>query len=348
MPREWYLMGTNTYFSGDELNNFDNYAREGFDELLSMSPEAETVLINGNEKRVIIQNTMTENIRLISLRYMLSHIGDSKEGYYVDFRGHKWLVLAVPDNNKMYEKSVIQRCNHNLKWINNNNQLITKPCIEDARTLYTTGVRDEKVIEIPNGMVGIQLPYDEDTRLLDRGHAFIFNKTKYVVTFYDDTTYPGLVVLICSEKLEHSPTDDMVNGIANRYIEMPDGTLADRLGEQPPKPNPTEPENPDETPEGITYSYTALMPYPEDPDNEIWWNESATYTIHKFIDGVEVDAEFEFTLEQNPSDLAYISNKTSNSVTITSYFGRIGEVVLRAIDIETEKVAIEHKINVVN
>ncbi len=348
MPKEWYLMGANTYFSGREIENFDDYAREGFNELLYASPETEDVLINNVQKRVIIQNTMTENIKLITIRYMLSHIGDSKEGSYVDFRGNKWLVLAIPDNNRMYEKSVIQLCNHNLKWINQNNKLIIKPCIEDARTLYTTGVKDEKIIEIPNGMVGIQLPYDDDTKLLDRGHAFIFNKTKYEVTFYDDTTYPGLIVLICTERLEHSKKDDMVNGIADRYIEV-NGELIDRLDERKPEPEiPEDPDNPENPSQNITYSYTAIMESENDPDDRLWFKDEATYIVHKFIDGEEIDAGFEFILEQERDNLAQIESYTNNSATITTNFGRVGWIKLIAIDIETSEVAIEKLINVLN
>jgi hypothetical protein len=350
MPKEWYLMGTNAYFSGYENEDFNDYASGGFTELLAVSPEAENVLINRTKKRVIIQNTMTENIKLISIRYMLSHIGDSKEGYYVDFKDNKWLVLAVPDNNNMYEKSVIQRCNHNLKWINKNNELIIRPCIEDTRTLYTTGIKDEKIIEIPNGMVGIQLPYDDETKLLERGCAFVFNKTKYEVTSYDQTTYPGLVVLICSE-ISISHMDDKVNEIANRWIDV-SGEKIDRLPwldnqeppEQPTEPEPTEPQN-------ITYKIEVIPQYQNDDGTEIYYGEWCKYAVHKFADGQEVNGNFTFEIEtlNNPQNIELATLEIENNICkVIANNNAImgGSIKLVATDTETGQIAIEKEIEI--
>ena len=262
-------------------------------------------------------------------------------GEYVKLNGDIFLCLYRYPDNTVQSRGIIQETNHDVKWIDIDSNLIIKPSIVDAKTLYTTGVRDDRIIEIPNGMIGIQLPFDDDTKKLNRGYHFIFNKTKYEVSFYDDTSYNGLVVLICKEVEKNSKRDDMTNGIANRYIEAADGSLVDRLDKSSLEPEPEDPND------GVRYTYTAQMKYPEDPDDEIWWNESATYIIHKFIDDVEVDAEFDFVLEQNPDNLAFIENQTTNSVTIEAFFGAIGEVILRAIDIETGKLAITHKINII-
>ena len=106
MPHTRYLMDSNTYFSGHEKDEF-NYMQEGFNELLKVSPETEEVLINGISNKVIIQNTTPNIIEEIDMRFMLSHIGCSQKGFYVEYKNNTWLVMNVPDNNKMYEKSIL-------------------------------------------------------------------------------------------------------------------------------------------------------------------------------------------------------------------------------------------------
>lgn len=315
MPKEWYLMDANTYFSGGEIDNFNNYANTGFSELLMVSPEAEDVLIQGVPKRVIVQNTMTENIKLITVRYMLSHIGDSRGGYYVDFRNDKWLILAKPDNNKMYEKSVIQKCNHNLKWINNNNELIQKPCIASSKTLYTPGIKNEKVIEVPDGMWGIQLPYDDDTQNLNIKQCFVFNKSKYEVTFYNEVEYDGLIVLICKEIELNESRDDIENEIADRW----DVDGNDRLEQAD-----TEPENP----KGFTYSIEG--------EDEIMWNLTETYVVKKYNNGIEVDGKFTFELEGEVVD---ITSYTDNTVDIKARSNIYYEyATLKVTDVDTGEI----------
>lgn len=271
-------------------------------------------------------------------------------GDYIKWKSDIWLCFSI-DEDDIYPKGYIQKCNHNLKWINQNDQLITRPCIEDARTLYTTGVKDEKVIEIPNGMVGIQLPHDEETKLLDRGDSFVFNKTKYKVTFYDQTTYPGLVVLICTELPKATHLDDMINEIADRWIETSNGKI-DRLPwlddqQSPIEPDPTEPT------QGVSYTITAIDNYGDTDGSEIWCKEWYKYTIHKFVDDVEVDGKFTFEIEilENPDniELASITNITDNTCTITASNNvvRNGRIKLIVTDVDTEQVAIEKTITII-
>ncbi len=332
MPKEWYLMGANTYFSGGEIENFDDYAREGFNELLYASPETENVLINNVQKRVIIQNTMTENLKLITIRHMLSHIGDSKEGCYVDFRGNKWLVLAIPENNKMYEKSIIQLCNHNLKWIDKNDNLVIRPSIISAKTLYTTGVKEGKQVVVPDGMVGIQIPYDEDTSRLARNDKFIFNNTKYKITFYNKAEFPGLLVLICDEELPDERVDDLENEIAGRY--RSDGS--DRLSRPP-----SEPEIPEE-PKG---DYTIKL---ECGYDSLVFGLPIDFTAKVYLDGEEVDKIVKFELVEN-QHLAWIEVDESNPNMCNIYGNKerdSGTVTLRVYLIDDKNVYIEKELNV--
>lgn len=249
----------------------------------------------------------------------------------------QFLVISEVNDNDLIKYALMRETNHNLKWINKNNQLITRPCIEDARTLYTTGVKDEKVIEIPNGMVGIQLPYDDETKLLDREDCFVFNKTKYKVTFYDETTFRGLILLICTETAIDTVKDDETNEIADRWVEI-DGKRVDRLpwldDQEPPiEPEPTEPT------QGITYAITSVDKYGKTDVDMIYAKDWCKYTIHKFVDDVEVSGTFTFEIDS--TNLATIA-VADNIATITAKdIRKGGDVRLTIVDTETNQIAIE-------
>ena len=267
-----------------------------------------------------------------------------KRGDLIEWNSNVWLCLSIDEDETIYSKGVIQKTNHNLKWIDSSDNLITKPCIVSAQTLYTTGVKDEKVIEIPNGMIGIQIPYDDDTKKLDREDTFVFNKTKYKITFYNEAEYEGLIVLICTE-IGTSHLDDKINEIADRWKEE-NGKKIDRLPWLDEQQPPIEPDEPTIPETGVTYTITAQMPYADIPDNEIWLDDPpAIYTVHKFVDGVETSGKF--TFEVTNISIVTITETTDNTVSIIANdFAGKKNIILIATDTDTGQVAIEKEITI--
>lgn len=325
------------YKVGGKDGKIDSMKKQIIDDFIG-NPSHEEVLINNITRDVHIVSEGARGLRLLCKPNENINVGE-----YIIWNNKHFLCTHRFPDNKVQVKGTIQECNHTLKWINKNDQLITRPCIEDARTLYTTGVKDEKVIEIPNGMVGIQLPYDEETKQLNRGDSFVFNKTKYKVTFYDETTFNGLILLICSEYAIDNSKDDTINEIADRWVQTPNGKV-DRLpwldNQQPP-----EEEIPTDPIEGITYTITSIDNYGSVDVNEIYAGDWAKYTIHKLIDGVEVVGAFTYTIDN--TNLATITSSTDNTVTITAKnVTRGGDVKLAVTDTETNQVAIEQNIKI--
>ncbi len=306
------------------------------------NPSYFDVKINDEERGVHIVTESNNRInRILSKPNEAINAGD-----YIIWNDKLYLCTHIFDDSSIQYVGTIQHCTLELKWIDENNNLITKPAIVSAKTLYTTGIKNEKVIEIPNGMVGLQLSLDKDSIKLDRERVFIFNKTKYELTFYNEVEFPGVLVLICTET-EPSYLDDRVNNIAGRWVETDRG-LIDRLPWLDSQ-MPQEPEPELKPSKGITYSYTAKMPYPNDPDDEIWVTDNATYTIHKFVDGVEVEGDFTFEIEtlEGDKNIAKITDTTNNSVTVTGNNPTLdGLILLKAIDIDTGDIAIEKEIKI--
>lgn len=293
--------------------------KSNFDYRRYHSAEGETVLIDNSKEQVLIQDhTNPLNEFRTDKKIHCALDSSIKRGSYVKWKNNLYLVLSEINDNGAYLSGKITKVNYNLKWIDNTSILIQKPCIVSAKTLYTTGVRDEKVIEIPNGMVGIQLPYDEDTKNLNREQGFIFNKTKYKITFYNEVEFDGLIILLCSEIGFNTSVDDMENEIADRWI---DGI--DRLEAIPDEP--TEPEEPI----GDTFTYFI------DGVDSIMWNQTKTFTVHKYDNNVEINGVFALELI---GDYADIVDTTDNTIDIKAKNNVYGYVTLKAIDTETSNV----------
>ena len=338
------------------MKDYSNYYPPFEDVVLNSGKTIFDQQLNGFEGKDVLINNTIKTKALIN--YHQNPLNEFKQNRKITFwhednikRGdiiktleddRVFIIMSQVNQNDLVKYTLMRETNHNLKWIDSSDNLITKPCITSAQTLYTTGIKDEKVIEIPNGMIGIQIPYDDDTKKLDREDTFVFNKTKYKITFYNEAEYEGLIILICTE-ISTSHLDDEINEIADRWVQV-DGEKIDRLPWLDDQQPPTEPEDPIIPETGITYTITAKMPYADDIPEEIWLDSPPTvYTIHKFVDGVEVDGIF--TFEVTNTTIANITETTDNTISIMAndFYGK-KTTTLIAIDTETSEIAIEFDI----
>lgn len=323
-----------------------NEKKRSFEEYLKVAPSVYDFMVNdvgfkGSVQDVKFNDPMKDD------KYLLTHMDLPIDiGTYISWKGKTYLVLSKEDETVEDHQSFrLSPTNKNLKWIDKDGNLIEKPAITTAHTLYTTGVKSEKTIEIPNGMQGIQMPYDEDSKRLNREDCFIFNKSKYKTTFYDETTYPGLIVLICEEE-NIGDNDDQINEIADRWTDAQGGGKIDRLPwldnqEPPEETDPTEPTEPNL---GITYEIIGQPEFPSDPDDEIWYNSWTIYTVNKFIDDVEVVGNFTFELSDTKATLSDITTD-SCKVSVGSISGD-HIIKLIATDVDTSQIAIEKEITI--
>lgn len=323
-----------------------NEKKRSFEEYLKVAPSVYDFMVNdvgvkGSVQDVKFNDPMKDD------KYLLTHMDLPIDiGNYINWKDKTYLVLSKEDETVEDHQSYrLSPTNKNLKWIDKDGNLVEKPAITTSQTLYTTGIKVEKTIEIPDGMQGIQLPYDKDTKQLDIKDCFVFNKTKYEISHYDETTYPGILVLVCRE-ISLSDNDDQINEIADRWIDAQGGGKIDRLpwldNQEPPEE--TEPTEPQEPILGIAYEIIGQPEFPSDPDDEIWYNSWTIYTVNKFIDDVEVVGNFTFELSDTKATLSDI---TSNSckVNVGSVSGD-HNIKLIATDIDTSQIAIEKEITI--
>ena len=260
-----------------------------------------------------------------------------KCGDLIKWNTDTWLCLSIDEDETIYSKGVIQKTTHKLKWIDSSDNLITKPSITSAQTLYTTGVKDEKLMEIPNGMVGIQLPYDEDTKKLKRDDSFIFNDTKYRITFLNKVEFPGLIALICEEEVVDKLVDDLENEIANRYINGKD-RLSDDTTVEPDEP--IIPEDPIEPQEPIEDNFTIEIIGAD----KIPVLSEQIYTAKVYNNGVEVDKPVTWAKTTN---LTNIKSQDGNTITLSANKDwNMGKFTLTATLVDDETIFTERILRV--
>lgn len=296
--------------------------------------EGKQVEINGKKEDALVQHHQNPlNEFKQDRRITVSSSVNLDRGNYVKTldNNREYLILSKVNQNELTKYAMMRETNHNLKFINSNDELVVKPCIVSAKTLYTTGIEEGKEIVIPDGMFGIQVAYDEDTKEFERGDAFVFNSSRNVITFKNKVEYEGLWVLICEEKIINSNLDDAENEIANRYRE--DGS--DRLADD----TPTEPEvpgNPDED----SYTINILG-----NDRFVLMTEEI-YTAKVLNNGVEVDdKKVVFSLN---STLAIIKSQSDNICTLeTNTNFKTGKFILTARLADDDTVFSEREIIII-
>ena len=244
MSQDWYLIKPpRIYNSGFEEKEFDSFATDGFDELLASSPLSvevtiynDTVFKDGFKTDVVIQNVTTDNINNDTIRQILCRIGTLKAGMYIKYKNRYWLIVTLPDDNKIYEKAIIMCCNHYLQWRNENEEIVGRYCIVEDGTKYSVG---EKVnlnnVILGDTRINIRIPRDEETLKFKRGKRFLIsntsnNPTAYKLTIFDDVTdyfgnNNGIVNLICTEDRFNDLTDNPDLMIADYYYEPTNYTL---------------------------------------------------------------------------------------------------------------------------
>ena len=111
--KSWYRMTRPLFNSGFEDNEFWAYGQDGFQEVLDSFLGSDVLIYDKRistspqEVRAIVQNKTSDVFNSTTVRQILCNIGILKCGQYVKFEDAFWLVVTLPDNNRIYEKAVL-------------------------------------------------------------------------------------------------------------------------------------------------------------------------------------------------------------------------------------------------
>lgn len=145
-----------------------NVARKMLD-----SPSCREVQINGVDQTVCIVHTAE-----FGQKKIYSIPGEHLEhGGLVSFANNKWLITEMDADNIIYDKGIMQQCNHILRWIGKDGTLKEKWCYVVDGTKYLIGEKTKEFMSIGDARIAVTVGKDEDTIELERGLRFLIDDT---------------------------------------------------------------------------------------------------------------------------------------------------------------------------
>jgi len=217
MPSNWYLMNNN-YYSGFEKEIIDEYAIDGFNEILNNSPEAKDILIDKIDYKGVVQH-LNDNNEIKELRKLLVALDTTiSRGSIIEFDSEYYINITDVDNKIFYKSCKIMKCNNTLNWQDENLEEKSTPCILLNKTFFTSdGIDETKYLNLSEDQILIIIPKNNDTIKIQLDDRFIFDNSEnaiYKITKVDFLTQPGLINLTMKkDSLQESDRLDL--NIAN-------------------------------------------------------------------------------------------------------------------------------------
>jgi len=236
--KSWYLMTRPLFSSGFEDDEFWAYGQDGFQEVLNSFVGSDVFVYDKRiysepkKIRAIVQNKTSDVFNSTTLRQILCNIGILKCGQYIEYEGALWMVSTMPDNNRIYEKAVLWKCKHIIRFISPvSHEIVEYPVFSTNSTQYGTGEQEKKHITIGEDQHLVYIPYNDETIMLDDRFRFIMDKNKanptvYRITRVDTVSYAvgseyvndGLIQWSVLQTPFNEATDNRDLMIANYFV----------------------------------------------------------------------------------------------------------------------------------
>lgn len=241
--KNWYRMTRPLFNSGFEDDEFWAYGRDGFQELLDSAIGSDVLIYDKSIQkepitvRAIMQNKMSDVYNSTTVRQILCNIGVLKCGQYVECDGAMWLVSALPDNNRIYEKAVLWKCKHTIRFISPlTGEIVAYPVFSTNSTQYGTGELGKTYMTVGEDQHLVYIPYNEETIMLDVQFRFLMDKNRknpatYRITRVDPVSYAvgderiddGLIQWAVLQTQFNEATDNKELMVADYYPQKSEG-----------------------------------------------------------------------------------------------------------------------------
>lgn len=240
--KTWYRMTRPLFNSGFEDDEFWAYGQDGFQELLDSAIGSDVLIYDKSIQkepitvRAIVQNKTSDVYNSTVVRQILCNIGVLKCGQYVEYEGAMWLVSALPDNNRIYEKAVLWKCKHTIRFISPlTGEIVKYPVYSTNSTQYGTGELEKTYMTVGEDQHLIYIPYNEETIKLDDQFRFLMDKNRespsaYRITRVDPVSYAvgdernedGLIQWAVLQTQFNEATDSKELMIADYFPQKPE------------------------------------------------------------------------------------------------------------------------------
>ncbi|WP_440110352.1 hypothetical protein [Paenibacillus sp. QZ-Y1] len=128
--------------------------------------------------------------------------------------GTVWLCL-YSDHNSLYSKGKIEKCNFDLKWIDEEGFIQSSPSILYYNARSNFGVEEDKIMNLPAGRRQITTQMNKHTIKLSRDDRFIIGSEAFKVIDTDYMSDDGLVNLSLQSDQIDETVDNLELGIAD-------------------------------------------------------------------------------------------------------------------------------------
>ena len=182
MSMDWYLLcSPNSQLSGYEGEAMEDFAEEGFEEVLNSELAMDIELCNYDLSictpiRGIVQNNVKDSKLNTLMRQVLTKIGTCKAGMYIKYKDRYWLIVGLVDNNMIYEKSICVLCNYQLTWINSRGNILQRWANISSASQYNNGETSSTNYFVRSDQLMVLTPDDDDCLLLNSGQRFIIDR----------------------------------------------------------------------------------------------------------------------------------------------------------------------------
>lgn len=138
---------------------------------ITSSLSYKNVKINGTDRKIaVIDEQAFDTKRIFSMPDE-----DLPHGSLVEWADSLWLITELNAHRKPYSEGKMRRCNYNLKWIDDNGNILSRWCIVEDGTKYLIGERAEDIITIGDARIAVTIGKDKDTSKLSRGKRFLID-----------------------------------------------------------------------------------------------------------------------------------------------------------------------------
>ena len=149
--------------------------------------------------------------------------GDVLYNYKQNFN---WLCVESRPVDYLYYSGVLRQCDYQLRWQDENRNIIDKWCCLTTASQYNSGEIEDKELTIGYNQLLIYLPLDEDTIKLKSDKRFFIDSDKinpkpYRLTRVDTVSMSyngsGCIILLCTE-CQYNPETDSIENFVCDYV----------------------------------------------------------------------------------------------------------------------------------
>lgn len=231
-----YKLGTLEKLA-DRYSQQEEESISHFDIIINSS-RANTINRDGIEYKCIVdygklpKKSAISNNQLVFYREVITrHVDGIKAGDIVEFAHNPYeerkthLLLKTIETRDGYDLSIMQVCNSELKWVDDDGTIHSTPCLFFSNSRSNFGNKDDKIMAVPDGRRQVIVQKNERTEKLKRDMRFMFGGSVFKVIDFDTVSDDGIVNLNLIDDLFNPATDNRELRIADYYNNVADYSI---------------------------------------------------------------------------------------------------------------------------